>query len=363
MAGGHVRPPACYSQGQTAVRGENVSRMEMNSSGNERDQMMRRFLRGALGSYDAITKLQGDASTREYFRVVKGDASYILCFDPALLHTKLDSYPFYILHSLLSKNTIPVPVLYQASPDHGSLLLEDLGDCMVEEYNSRIDSAQRRDLYRSIIDIMVRIQAIRPDGSLPFTFSFDVEKLMFEFDFFIEHALCGFFGNDPHSPDVARLREEFRAIAGLLYRPELFVLNHRDYHSRNVMIAGGLPRIIDFQDARLGLPQYDAASLLRDSYFRLDDEEYASLLDYTYKSSRAAGVHAMERGEYDRMFDLQAFQRNVKAIGTFGYQAHTRGNRRYAASIAPTFAYLSAYCGRRPELSRAWGLLAKLIPE
>jgi len=269
----------------------------MNSSGNERDQMMRRFISGALGRCDTITKLQGDASTREYFRVVKGDASYILCFDPALLHAKLDSYPFYILHTLLGKNDVPVPALYQASPEHGSLLLEDLGDCMVEEYNSRIDASQRRGLYRSIIDVMVRIQAIRPDGSLPFTLAFDVEKLMFEFDFFIEHALCGYFGNDPHSPDIARLREEFLAIAGLLYRPELFVLNHRDYHSRNVMVTGGIPRIIDFQDARLGLPQYDAASLLRDSYFRLNDEEYASLIDYTYDTSRAVAGRSMDRDE------------------------------------------------------------------
>lgn len=68
------------------------------------------------------------------------------------------------------------------------------------------------------------------------------------------------------------LRREFEAITETLVQPEHFVLNHRDFHSRNIMIRNGKPVLIDFQDARMGLPQYDAVSLIRDSYTDLDNE-------------------------------------------------------------------------------------------
>ena len=41
-------------------------------------------------------------------------------------------------------------------------------------------------------------------------------------------------------------------------------LNHRDYHSWNLMIHDEAVCVIDFQDALLAPPQYDLASLLND---------------------------------------------------------------------------------------------------
>jgi len=37
-------------------------------------------------------------------------------------------------------------------------------------------------------------------------------------------------------------------------------LNHRDYHSWNLMIQDEAVRVIDFQDALMAPPQYDLAS-------------------------------------------------------------------------------------------------------
>ena len=60
-------------------------------------------------------------------------------------------------------------------------------------------------------------------------------------------------------------------------------------------------------------------------------------------------------------FDLMAFQRNVKALGTFGYQVTARGNRRYERYIAPTAAYLGAYAERQKELGGAWSILKNIL--
>ena len=46
---------------------------------------------------------------------------------------------------------------------------------------------------------------------------------------------------------------------------------HRDFQSQNIYFKDGKPRFIDFQTATKGLLQYDAVSLLKDAYFKLDE--------------------------------------------------------------------------------------------
>jgi aminoglycoside/choline kinase family phosphotransferase len=144
--------------------------------------------------------------------------------------------------------------------------------------------------------------------------------------------------------------------------PEHFVLNHRDFHSRNIMLFGGKPVIIDFQDARLGLPQYDAVSLLRDSYVRLDAELVDELKRYHFEQLVQHELTTLDEAEYRRLFDLMAFQRNIKAVGTFCYQTTVIGNRAFEHSIAPTLAYLREYIDARPELASAGRLLEPIMP-
>ena len=70
--------------------------------------------------------------------------------------------------------------------------------------------------------------------------------------------------------DAEAIRDEFRKISELLAgQPRVLV--HRDYHSRNLMVAGERLGVIDFQDALMGPATYDLASLLRDAYIALDE--------------------------------------------------------------------------------------------
>jgi aminoglycoside/choline kinase family phosphotransferase len=186
---------------------------------------------------------------------------------------------------------------------------------------------------------------------------------MFEFNFFIEHTLLNYFRARMSPAEVRQLRFEFTKVAEMLCCPELFVLNHRDFHSRNVLIRPAGPFIIDFQDARMGLPLYDAVSLLRDSYLVLEDDIVASLIEYHFHRLNENGYHRMTFEEYSAFFDLMAFQRNVKALGTFGYQITSRGNAVYEPYISPTVAYLSDYIGRREELKTAGEILLRTMGE
>lgn len=309
-----------------------------------------------------IDRIKGDASNRQYFRVSGRDGSSIACIDPAFRGMEPKDYAFLTVGGLLAEHGVRVPEVLGIESPEGLLLLEDCGDRMLQEEAETADAESLAGRYRQVIDILVSIQSIRPrNGSLPFSLSFDVEKLMFEFDFFITHGLNGLFAGTIETPSIAALRREFETLAGLLVRKEHFVLNHRDYHSRNIMLFRDEPVIIDFQDARLGLPQYDAVSLLRDSYVNLDISMVESLKEYHFTSLERNGAISMAFGEYLRFFDLMAFQRNVKALGTFAYQVSVVGNRTFEPSIAPTLAFLPAYIEARPELHAAGRLMEPLI--
>jgi aminoglycoside/choline kinase family phosphotransferase len=310
----------------------------------------------------SITKIQGDASSRQYFRVTGSNRSSIACYDPAFEASTPENYPFLILHNLLLRHAIPVPALIAIDAEKGLLLLEDCGDLLLQNlFGSSLEHTVPV-RYREIIDLLIQLQNIHADKSkIPFSISFDHDKLMFEFDFFITHALLDYFSPafDRHS--AGRLRHEFEAIAEILVKPQHFVLNHRDFHSRNILVHHDKPVIIDFQDARMGLPQYDAVSLIRDSYIKLTPTLTEELKEYHYYALCSHGLTTMSLDEYLFYFDIMAFQRNIKALGTFCYQTSVKKNSTFKHSIAPTLNYLPDYINARKELKTAGNILHTLL--
>ncbi len=276
------------------------------------DEGLVAFLAEHAPGYTGVTKLKGDASARTYYRVFAADGTYVLCQDRALVGVPESDYPFMRVYGLL-KDSVPLPQVLSIDSEKGLLLIQDLGDDLFELVYPRLARNEIVRIYELCLEHMFLIQRIRDGDREPFSLSFDIEKLMFEFDFFLEHALLGYFSAPVPVVELRCLKSEFLNIAGILARKELFVLCHRDFHSRNIIIHQGEPFIIDFQDARMGLPQYDAVSLLRDSYLTLDPEVFGYLKSYCYEGGRDHGIHAMARDEFDCYFDIMAFQRNIKA--------------------------------------------------
>ncbi len=309
-----------------------------------------------------VTNIQGDASTRQYFRARTAEGAFVVCHDPAFNSGCADSYPFLRVQRLLLRHGIAVPRVISVEPENGLLLLEDCGDQLLQNmFGSPLESSIP-DRYREIIDLLVRLQSITgKNNEIPFSLSFDREKLMMEFDFFIEHALGSYFAGVLDSEKILSLRCEFEAVTEILVRPRHFVLNHRDFHSRNILIHRDRPVIIDFQDARMGLPQYDAVSLIKDSYVSLGEELSDELKSRHYQALRGHSLTSMSYDEYLFYFDIMAFQRNIKAVGTFSYQTTVRKSRAFEHSIAPTLRYLPEYITARGELKKAGSLLQPIL--
>ena len=308
-----------------------------------------------------ITPVTEDASFRKYFRVISPDSTWILCVDKDYTSYPTNQYPFLVIQHLFSSCSVPVPSIIGSNKEQGVILIEDCGDTMLQDVLSK-GTANVAGLYRKAIDIMVAIQSIKGEnGKLPFNRSFDETKLMFEFDFFLDHASGHTPSNGFPEKISDALHREFQSITQLLLRPEHFVLNHRDYHSRNILITNGNPVIIDFQDARMGLPQYDAVSLLRDSYVTLDDDFVSEMQRYHYRQLHERELTTMSYDEYLYLFDIMAFQRNIKALGTFFNQAYNLGKKEFEQYISPTLAYLPAYINRRRELAKSGEIILNTL--
>ena len=192
---------------------------------------------------------------------------------------------------------------------------------------------------------------------LPYRLAFDVEKLTWELDFFVRHFMEAYRGVTLSPAEGAALRDEWLAIAGEL-SAEPRVLCHRDYHSRNLMVAGGRLQVIDFQDARLGPDTYDLVSLLRDSYVELTDSQLEELIAW-FRSLTAQ----TDAAEFRRRFDLMALQRNLKALGTFGNQATSRGNLGFVQYMPRTLGYVKENLAKYARFSKLRELLSTRIPE
>jgi aminoglycoside/choline kinase family phosphotransferase len=306
-----------------------------------------------------IRVLSGDASTRRYYRLNGPEGSSILS-----LHVEpfeAEQLPFVVLRHLIAGWGIPVPRILDQDGPRGILLLEDLGDLTLQEALRGSSAVQREEFYRTAVDQVVTLQreaARGPQRAPCFQVAFDIEKLAWELHYFLKHFLEGHRGANLSVEDRAVLSEGFHRLSEEIASwPR--VLCHRDYHSRNLMVHGDRLVWIDYQDARMGPATYDLVSVLRDSYVDVEEE----FLEERAEEFRQKALPGEHREVFRRRFDLMSVQRNLKALGTFGYQASVKGNRVYLPYIPRTLASARRNLSRYPELGPLWRVLANHVKE
>jgi aminoglycoside/choline kinase family phosphotransferase len=309
-----------------------------------------------------VVPLTGDASTRQYFRVLRPDnPSVVLAVYDAPF--KFDELPFVNVSRLLAHVPLPVPAIAGHADDLGILILEDLGDVTLQAHLGVTQPIEHDALYKQAVEFLERLQRrgreLASDDFIPFSIAFDRDKLMWELNFFVKHYLEAYRGESISSSVRSALEQEWLQITDEL-AGEPRVLCHRDYHSRNLMIRSGRLYIIDYQDARMGPDTYDLVSLLRDSYVDLSEDRVDELIREFLKLGPDAHSRPDAVGEFRRRFDLMSVQRNLKALGTFGHQTTARHNPVYIQYIPRTLSYVRTNLERYPRFARLRELLGPL---
>jgi len=329
-----------------------------------------RFL-GETGQRDkvaSVVPLTGDASDRRYFRILlRGAPPQVLAVHPGAL--EFDRLPFVNVATLLRAMDIPAPRILGHADPLGIIALEDLGDVTLQAHLGAASPAEHAALYREAVTLIASLQtrgaAFASPQYTPYGIAFDEEKLTWELQFFIKHFLEAYRGVVLTPAGRQLLDRAFADLAREL-AAEPRVLCHRDYHSRNLMLHEGKLYMIDFQDARMGPDTYDLASLLRDSYVDFTEEQVEELLAFFLALKGASAHHSMsgaDAREFRRRFDTMALQRNIKALGTFGFQTTNRGNTVYIQYIPRTLNYVRANLQRYEQFAPLREVLAEQLPE
>jgi aminoglycoside/choline kinase family phosphotransferase len=238
------------------------------------------------------------------------------------------------------------PRIYGENLDAGLLILEDLGHEPVVSPHGPIPER-----YAEATRLLARLHDARLPNVLPVAQDrdhvlppYDMDALMIEVDLLV----------DWYGPHVARqnfsgsVKGEFahlwrEALTEIVAGPTTWTL--RDYHSPNLIwLAGraGLQRVglLDFQDAVLGHPAYDIASLLQDARVIVPPELEIRLLGL-YARERQTADPTFNMGAFARAYAILGAQRATKVAGIFARLDKRDGKPHYLAHLPRIEAYLA----------------------
>jgi tRNA threonylcarbamoyl adenosine modification protein YjeE len=293
--------------------------------------------------------LVGDASTRAYERIVRGSDTAILMNAPAraegapvhggrsydaVAHRALDVRPFVAVDRALREAGIRAPKILASDLEAGLLLLEDLGSESILDASG----APILERYEAAIDLLVAMHARDwaeelplPGGGMYRVPPYDHDALLVEISLFPDWF--GRAGSEPAFPPEER--DAFLAAwSAVLDRVDgATTLVMRDFHSPNIIWqaqARGPERIgvIDFQDALIGHPAYDVASLAQDARAPLTEADELHLRA-RYVAGRRAADPGFDLDAFETAYAVFAAQRATKVLGAFTRLAIVEGKPGY----------------------------------
>jgi aminoglycoside/choline kinase family phosphotransferase len=307
----------------------------------------------------AIAVASADASFRRYFRVTldapwretAGGATLIAMDAPP---PKEDCRPYVHVARLLVEAGVHVPRIIAADIAQGYLLMTDLG---AQTYASVLDAASAPRLYADALDALVLMQRLRCEDELP---PYDDLLLRRELALFPDWYIARHLGRALTDSERASLGRAFDVVvANNLAQPRVFV--HRDFHSRNLMVANPNPGVLDFQDAVHGPITYDLVSLLRDAYVEWSEERQLDWAARYWERARKAGLPVRaDFADFWRDFEWMGVQRQLKVLGIFARLHHRDGKAAYLDDMPRVMRYLRAATARYRELAPLSALLDTL---
>lgn len=295
-----------------------------------------------------IDWLAGDGSDRCYYRIALPDAreTFVLMqlsgSDAEAL--RINGYDWINIAQILDRHSIFIPRVIKALPEYAALIIEDYGNIMLETLiieKCRLgDEESVTGLYEDSIQIIGKMLNIPAQDQEPWCRrAFDEERFAWELNFFIENYVEPVAQISLNSAEKKAFQQEAQSLSRFLAQFSHWFV-HRDFHSRNLMVKDHKIALIDFQDARFGPSAYDLVSLCFDSYVPLGLEVRLDLMERALKRLQewAPTQALMEIHEHWRPMLLQ---RQLKAIGSFGYLSIKKNRGNYLQYVRPALGTLA----------------------
>jgi aminoglycoside/choline kinase family phosphotransferase len=262
-----------------------------------------------------IKKISGDASFREFYRLKKKNKTSIIVSAKKNKYKNLIVYS--VVNNILNSNKIHAPRLISNHYENNMIEISDLGDKSF--YDFIISKKNKSIEYESLVKLIFKLQKIKTKkiyklGKFKVKLSkYTSSHLHKESDLFFDWYLKYSLKKKKIIKIKRLLRDELNKVYKKLnFKNDTFV--HRDFHVSNIMLHKKKLSVIDSQDAIIGNPLYDVASLIDDVRIKLPQVLQNNLFKFYYKNSKYK-KEKIEKLKND--FDILSVQRNLKILGIF----------------------------------------------
>ena len=270
-----------------------------------RNTLRRDFLLRHQWGNAEILPLQPDASFRQYLRLRQGDKTAMLMDAPPPME---NAEAFVTITRHLEEIGVRVPHIHATDIDSGFLLLEDLGD---QTFTRLLASGHDEPaLYRQAIDILSHINqhSSAADITLPeYNFDLALAEANLMLDWYLPARQLRPVEADARTAFARAWKEIFAAFPSL---ENTLVL--RDYHVDNLMLKGKVCVLLDYQDAVIGSPAYDLASLLEDARRDISRSLVDDMIQLYLSHNSEIDRHSLHQH-----YMVWAAQRHCKVAGIF----------------------------------------------
>ena len=327
----------------------------------ERIAAIRAFLARSGFAQAGRQYVQGDASTRAYERLTLDGASYLLMNSPkrpdgppvrdgkpysAIAHLAENVTPFVAMAQALRARGLSAPAIFAADRAAGLLVIEDLGNELVVTGDPPAPIEARYEVAADLLAALHRaplpdLLPVEPgvDYRLP---HYDLDALLIEAELLVDWYLPRLDAKVAPAKRDAYVTLWHDALAPVFEAPATWVL--RDYHSPNLLWLAareGIARIglLDFQDAVMGPPAYDLASLLQDARVDVPEMMEIALLSRYTRARRAADA-GFDAPAFAKVYATLAAQRASKILGIFARLDRRDGKPQYLRHMPRVWGYL-----------------------
>ena len=265
-------------------------------------------------------------SDRNYHRInLNNDQSLIVM---EYTSDRPDNAKFAAATNTLKRLGAATPEILNHDSENQLIWLEDLGtEHLWDHRDAKWD--ERSTLYKSVIDESRKFheeneQSLNKEELIQLEPPFDENLYKWEQDYFFDHFLSYYSRRAPSYQNSLRAEEEFKRLIETLISPERTLI-HRDLQSQNILLKENKPHFIDYQGLRLGLREYDIASLLYDPYVSFTKKQRTELADYAFKGQ--------EKSEWEPLFIGCAIQRLMQALGAYSRLGNQLGKTDFLKYI------------------------------
>ena len=288
-----------------------------------------------------LSSISGDASFRQYYRKFnqKKKLSSIIVISKKEKNKNLLVYT--AINQFLLDHNIRAPRLLAENYKKGFIEIEDFGNITI--HNILKKSKKKFHIYKKTVDLLIRLQKIKSRiiknfyGKSYKLENYSVKNLHKESDLFFDWYLPLIMKKNKVLKIKKVLKKELQILyKKLKFKDKIFV--HRDFHVSNLMKINSRIGVIDSQDAIIGNPTYDLASLIDDVRIKTSNQLKKNI--FNYYLNKYPKIYRRKKNEFINDFNILSVQRNLKIIGIFSRLFKRDKKKQYLKLIPYTWKLL-----------------------